>query len=251
MDLEDLIEEINEEYDKKTAKLNELHAAATTYRQKMRVAKKIAEQTGMTTEEVLIKNLIAVYPDGIIPEADLKVLTVSALRHNYEYVSGVAADAQAALNSELGIGMKPVVPKFNSAAAEAIAEDAAKFGSVLEDGNLQKQIVTNSLQVLDDSVMANAEAHENAGLEVRVIRVYDGVGLHNGKDPCQLCMSRSGEWSYADAQSNSVFARHEGCGCEIYYKSSRNWEYSKGHGNQWRDVTEDEVVNKRIRYRKG
>lgn len=248
--IEDLKKKINADYDKKVERFKGFSDAAKTWREKSKAVQKIAKQTGLTTSQVLLQNLADAYPDGVIPEVDLKALIVSTLKHNYEHVSPIAAEAQATLNKELGVGLKPVVPEFDVSTASRVAADAAKYETILDDGNLKKQIVNSSMEILDRSMEANAKVHENAGFEVRVVRVYDGIGLHNRKSVCEWCMERAGAWTYDEARANGVFARHEGCECEIYYETNRqNWEYSKGWGNQWRNATESEI--KKIRGRKG
>ena len=80
---------------------------------------------------------------------------------------------------------------------------------------LDKGVKTTALDYLDDFNEANAKARDGLGIKQYVVREYDGVGLNNGKEPCQWCLQREGTWSYDDALSNGVFERHEGCGCTI------------------------------------
>lgn len=89
-----------------------------------------------------------------------------------------------------------------------------------------QEIVKDQIQVLilhwfrrsvDDTESINADASNNLGLETTVVRKYDGIGLHDGKDPCQWCINKAGSWTYDDAKANGVWARHEGCGCTIEY----------------------------------
>ena len=67
----------------------------------------------------------------------------------------------------------------------------------------------------------NARLRNELGLETTVVRVYDGVGLKGGKEPCEWCISREGVYSYEDAVANGVFERHPGCGCTIEYHTSK------------------------------
>ena len=81
---------------------------------------------------------------------------------------------------------------------------------------------------------ANAEAAANMGLETHIVRTYDGVGLHNGKDPCKWCMDRAGDWTdYQSAYDAGCFERHPGCGCRIDYHVGKTRTWSNRAGT-WR-----------------
>lgn len=87
---------------------------------------------------------------------------------------------------------------------------------------LEKALETAPLKVQDDSLKENASNASGAGLEVRVTRTYDGVGVHNGKDSCQWCLDRCGEnMTLEEAYEKGAFQRHPGCGCIIEYISNK------------------------------
>ena len=81
--------------------------------------------------------------------------------------------------------------------------------------------ITAVQKYYDDFQRENAQLRAELGLETTVVRVYDGVGLKGGKEPCQWCMDREGVWTYDEAISNGVFERHPGCGCTIEYHTSK------------------------------
>lgn len=96
--------------------------------------------------------------------------------------------------------------------------------------------LTLSRKAIDDSLMHNAENVNRAGIEVRVTRVYDGVGLSNHRI-CEWCVSRCGvDMTLEEAKHKGAFQRHEGCGCEIEYTSKRGERtYQTGYSrsNNW------------------
>ena len=97
-------------------------------------------------------------------------------------------------------------------------------------------IVNQSNKVVDESIRKNIEAQGGAGLTVRITRKYDDVGLHDGKDPCQWCLDREGEWDdYQEAYNAGVFERHPGCGCVITYEVGKTRTWSGG-GWQWHNL---------------
>ena len=92
----------------------------------------------------------------------------------------------------------------------------------LLDDLSKKMAESSARNYSDESLKSNAENASNAGLEVRVTRIYDGVGLHNGKEKCQWCIDRCGEnMTLQEAYEKGAFQRHEGCGCIVEYTSNK------------------------------
>lgn len=87
----------------------------------------------------------------------------------------------------------------------------------LIDKNIDNVISTDSAKTCDDSLKENAEFAENAGLEGRITRKYDGVGL-SGHRQCEWCLSRCGtDMTLEKAYEIGAFERHPGCGCVTEY----------------------------------
>lgn len=99
-----------------------------------------------------------------------------------------------------------------------------------------RETETDGHKVSDDYLKENAEFHEKSGLSIKVKREYDGVGLHNGKDDCQFCRQRCGEWdNYRDAYDAEAFVRHPGCGCEIEYVTAKGEKVRQTRlGGDWK-----------------
>lgn len=110
-------------------------------------------------------------------------------------------------------------------------------------GKLEIALETAPLKVQDDSLKENASAAENVGLEARVTREYDGVGLSNHRQ-CQWCLDRCGEnMPYDEAYAKGAFQRHPGCGCEIYYQAEKGWQrQTDWKSNTWEDVSPHERI---------
>ena len=117
------------------------------------------------------------------------------------------------------------------------------------DDEFEQDGITESRRVVDDSYKTNASYANNAGLETTVERSYDGVGLHNGKDPCKWCIERAGIWSYGEAYQNGVWSRHDGCGCEIIYNCARgSMRQTDWRSNKWTDVLNRDKIEARKIY---
>lgn len=91
----------------------------------------------------------------------------------------------------------------------------------LIDNLLDNLISTDSAKIADDSLKENAEFAEKAGLEIRVTRVYDGVGLSRGR-VCEWCKEREcRDVTLQEAYEIGAFQRHPGCECVIEYTSAK------------------------------
>lgn len=139
------------------------------------------------------------------------------IQENEAEIISRASKQNAAMNKAAGVGLKAKKPKRDRAESlvSAMCNDDADADVVAR--LLGEPMVTVHETVVDDFIQANAEVAYKAGLEPMIIREYDGVGIHDGKDACQWCLSRAGKWTYGEAYDNGVFERHTGCGCTTTY----------------------------------
>lgn len=152
-------------------------------------------------------------------------------------VGGFTRRVQAAVNKRGGVGLSVVDYKRNQSRVDGLVEyvTGRQYSEVQE--KMKQNIVNYSQSVTTGTMRANISAQEAIGVHAIVERIYDGVGLHDGKDPCEWCMARAGTWTYDEANRNGVFERHDGCGCTITYEiegdrtqlqtdwKSNTWEY--------------------------
>lgn len=109
-------------------------------------------------------------------------------------------------------------------------------------GDIESQTELSARKASDATMKQNAENAENVGLEVRVTRTYDGVGLSGGRE-CQWCLDRCGEdMTLEQAYQKRAFERHVGCGCEISYTNKKgitriqNWSGGRESWIQDKDI---------------
>ena len=90
------------------------------------------------------------------------------------------------------------------------------------DGDIRKELEVSPRKAVDETTKTNASIAESVGLEVRVTRIYDGVGVNHGKSECEWCKERCGEnMTLEEAYRIGAFQRHPGCGCIIEYTSKK------------------------------
>ena len=159
----------------------------------------------------------------------------AVMQKNYSEVTKVCAKVQRDMYRNAGVGLNALTPEFNAEKARGIAQVITDAEEVTDD-YMRNLVKNNALGVVDDMIRINSEASENVGLYVHIVRKYDDVGLHNGKDVCQWCMDRVGDWTdYGEAYRAGAFERHPGCGCVIDYHVGKTHTWSNTKGT-WNDV---------------
>lgn len=222
MDLEAIKKKIDREFSKNTEKFDAWYRKVAFGKTNYKDAAKLADYSGKAMADVLVNNL---EDFGELIESDMLELIPHALRTNHDYLAPCIKNVQRQMNQKNRVGLKPVVPAFDTGRATGLAKEVSGWINI--DGYQDKfsqQVINNSISIIDEAIQSNARQHDYAGLDVTVEREYDGVGLHDGKDTCNWCLSRAGTWTYAEAMANGVFERHPGCGCQIIYTSERGPE---------------------------
>lgn len=171
-----------------------------------------------------------------VAEEDLAAALRIVLKRAYDDSAAVAATVQRQMNRKLMLDIGVLRGEFDPAVADAVAEELA--GKIVTAEFVTNLIQKNAIAAIDETIRKNAEAQENMGLSVHIVRDYSDVGLRAGTpyaEPCEWCMERCGEWdNYQDAYSAGCFERHPGCLCTIDYQVGRTHTRSEGSG--WVDV---------------
>lgn len=155
----------------------------------------------------------------------------------YESTSEYVEQVQRLQNRSIGVGLRPVVPDYGEVQSDYLRKLAEVREASAMDQVISSESTWYAQKIVDATLRMNAEAHENAGLEVSVTRIYDGVGVHRRKDPCEWCLSRCGEdMTLAEAKEKDTFSRHPGCGCTIIYRSARGKVTKRVGGGWWQEV---------------
>jgi len=201
----------------------------------------LAAKAGSSMYNLLHDAFLEQFPNGIPPEA-INVIIPPALREQCETVISGADQVQSLVNKAAGVRLSPVQIVPNEERIAGLAEHF-KTDGFTEEAN---ELITNlSRSTVDDTIESNAEFQKGSGMKVTVTRIYDGVGVNHGRDPCQWCLDRCGEdVDFAEAKQMGMFERHTGCGCTIEYKSvkgtKRQTDWTR---NVWADS--EEILKRR------
>lgn len=212
---------------RKNVRLNHLAENAWNYKDAHDFASKASE---------LLCDVLKLYMDpATVTYDDAVQIFTAVMKKNHEEVARVCAKAQNDMYKKAGVGLKALTPDFNADKARGLATVVTDTEEITDD-YIRTLIKNNSLAVVDDSIRVNAAAATNLGLAVHITRTYDDVGLHNGKDVCQWCMDRVGDWTdYGEAFRAGAFERHPGCGCMIEYHvgKTHTWQNRAGGWNEF------------------
>lgn len=149
--------------------------------------------------------------------------TVKPLLHEvYDYVNRYAAgqlkgaDLKSKINIGILRGQDPTerIHQIMNMVVNSLTQPEL-------DNALTDPVITSARKFYDDFQLKNAGFRESMGFREVIVREYDGVGLHNGRDACEWCISRAGTYDYSTAKENGVFERHPGCGCSIVHFTER------------------------------
>lgn len=201
-------------------------------------AQALAKKYGGALADALGEAFDLYCPDGAITLEEALALIPRSLRMNYDRIANIIASVQEDINTELGIGLNPIAPAFDSIRAENMANQIADAGTGIID-QMKKEVENFSMTTVDDGQRLNAEFLDGAGFETLVTRVYDGVGVNHRKDVCEWCLERCGtDVPVAEAISMGMFERHTGCGCTITYKTHKKTTV-QGRDMIWREAPAD------------
>lgn len=184
---------------------------------------KLADRFGKQASISLKKNLVlADLPDETlywnIAEKTIKPLLMDC----YDRINTNAAMQLHYTDQRANIGIKILRGGNPENRIDQVMQFAVNSATQTElDNALTDPVIAANRKFYDDFQKENAELRTDMGFREIVVRQYDDVGLHNGKDTCEWCVQRAGTWDYAEARDNGVFERHPGCGCTIEHYTDR------------------------------
>ena len=212
---------------RQNVRLNALAQNAASYKDAQEYATKAAS---------VLCDVLKVYVDPATITFDEAVqIFFAVMQKNHANVARVCTKVQQNIYRSAGVGLRALAPDFNADMAKGIATVVTDTEEITDE-YIRTLVTNNTLKIVDESIRKNAEASERVGMVVHIVRRYDDVGLHDGKDVCQWCLDREGEWdNYDEAYSAGCFERHPGCGCVIEYHvgKTHTWSNTKG---AWNDV---------------
>lgn len=158
-----------------------------------------------------------ILPDGIMYYNIAEKVLPENLISSEHIIEEYALKVQQKMLEDSGYHIKALKPDHNADRVRGIVDLASSKPYDEVKDQLYEVMRNYDQSIVDATIQKNAELLNDLGVYAMVTRIYDGVGLHDGKQPCQWCIERAGTWTYEEANANGVFERHTGCGCTIVY----------------------------------
>ena len=244
-----LLEEIQNEFDKRTYNSKKLKKALLLLQNKKATyldANNFAIEIGEILSDVLRTTITAeVLPDGKMYFNIADRILNPTMKKNYDLISNFIVDVQTELNRTANLRLKGQIPEFNQDRIDGIVnrisseEDFESIKWLLDD-----PIINFSQSIVDDGIKANAEFHAKAGLKPKITRRVSGHA-------CEWCQNLSGTYDYYEAPDD-IYRRHERCRCTVDYQPGDGRQQDVW-SKQWKDPKKEEKISvrKTLNLRKG
>ena len=143
----------------------------------------------------------------------------------HDMISDVADELQAIKYRQMGLGLKPIRPPIQMDRFDGIINLLTE-GTFVDSIHYLNEPIRNLVDHFGDyHVEKNAEFMSGSGVDFSITRVGE-------RTACDWCAEREGSYSsYSEAQANDVFARHEGCRCELIIKGRGSSGKMRARGN--------------------
>ena len=224
-----LVESVSEEFhrlydasEKIQTLLRKVKDGTATYQEAHAYATEVHRLTGQAWQKFVTADTL---PDGRMYYNIANRLIPAALDENFNLVSDYAVKAQQLLNQKAKIGIKAQQPEKNQDRIDGLVEVASNAEQYADiEGKLLSGMENFSLNVVDESIRANAEFQYSAGLSPKIIRT-----THNGA--CPWCVALAGTYDYPDVP-HDVYRRHDNCLCKVDYLPSKGKQKSVHSGSE-------------------
>lgn len=195
-------------------------------------ANKAAREVGDILSRVYQNYLTSdILPDGKMYYNIADRVVGTTMSEAYEYIADIAEQTQKVLNENAGIGMKAIRTDINEGRISGIINRLSGADS-FDDIKwiLDAPIKTFCLNIIDESVKANAEFQSKSGLCPKIIRKAS-------HQCCEWCSRLAGTYSYPDNVPQDVYRRHENCRCVVEYDPGSG-KRQNVHTKQWTTSTD-------------
>lgn len=238
----ELLKEIQEDFNKqleqnqRIAKIqSKIDDGGATYKEANEYAIEVGEMLASAFQNNLSS---AVLPNGrMYYNIAQKVIRPNML-NNYDLVTTVTNNIQAALNKAANIGIKAITPQLNEDKVDGIVRkvsNAEQFDDVATV--LNEPIVTFTQSIIDDAIKANAEFQSKAGLQPKIVRTMAG-------GCCKWCQEVAGTYRYPDEVPKDVYRRHQNCRCTVEFHP-KDGKVQNVHSKQWFSQKESDKIELR------
>jgi len=92
----------------------------------------LAAAAGIIAGECMAEQLREEYPDGQVPENEVRRIISPIMKENFKFVTEMAAAVQTAQYKKAGIGLKAVIPEYDTGREDELVKEISERS--YEDG---------------------------------------------------------------------------------------------------------------------
>ena len=213
-----------------------IQSGSATYVDAEDYAYLVGEALSQTFGELLSTSVL---PDGRMYYNIADRVLRPLLLEDHALVSDAAILVQKALNEKAKIGIKPQTAAVSEDRINGIVNkvsDAERFDDVA--WVLNEPVINFSMNVVDEILKANVNAHGRAGLHPKIIRKSEWRC-------CEWCSMLAGEYDYPDVPDD-IYRRHERCRCSVMYDpADGKRKLQNVHSKKWTTQAEYDKLESR------
>lgn len=238
--IEDITEEFHKLYNSSGAiqsLLKKVQQGTATYAEAQQYSLAVSRLIGKAYESHISS---ATLPDGKMYYNIASRLIPSTLDENYKLVSDYAVKVQQALNASAGLGLKAQTAEQNRDRVDGLvnlASNADQYDDASE--KLLTAIENYSLNIVDETIKANADFQYHTGLRPKIIRKAE-------RKCCEWCSRLAGEYDYPDVPDD-IYRRHENCRCIVEYDPG-DGRRQNVHTKRLTSPGEHDIIEERKRF---
>jgi len=149
------------------------------------------------------------------------------LLDRYDDINDLCDQVQTALDAKQGLHLRPQKAPFPAERVKQITDSLTD--PTASDDTIRRRARSSAniaASFHDDYIKANADFRSKSGLQCYITRETDGKC-------CPWCTDLAGHYRYPEDIPESIFQRHDNCGCTVTYENGRqrqnvwtkqNWE---------------------------
>lgn len=220
--IDKLVAEFTEKYKKsiviKTT-LAKVKSGTATYED----AYKYSVEVGNIRAKTFKRLSSADFPDGKMYFNIADRILNDTLGENHRLVSNYAAKVQTFSNTDAGIKVATKKASLNKDRIKGIV-DRVSYEDDFDDiaWILGEPVVNFTMSVVDDTVKANADFHNELGFKGEIIRT-------TSSDCCSWCTDLEGVYEVG-SEPREIYQRHDRCRCEVSYRGKALSSYTSSQG---------------------
>ena len=216
--------------------LAKVKKGTATYAEAQEYAIEVSRLIGVAYEKHVSS---ATLPDGKMYYNIASRLIPETLDENYKLVSQYAAEVQAKLNQDAGIGLKVRAADLEQDRIDGLVElasNADQYDDVAEQ--ILSAFENFSQHIVDSTIQKNADFHYRSGLTPKIIRKAE-------RKCCKWCRGLAGVHDYP-AVDPDVYRRHENCRCTVLYDpADGKRKLQNVHTKRWTDSAANGMLETR------